>query len=111
VRGSATRCISAIQTGRTVRSAWAEQAKLLIVVLDHPEDVLGSSEVARRAFPPVEDLRAGAQPAAGVPADGSQCPMGWCGRRFYSSLKMRRMPLLALGISPEDAVRVGDIVP
>ncbi len=34
-----------------LRAAGAEQAKLLIVVLDHPEDVLRVVEVAKRNFP------------------------------------------------------------
>jgi monovalent cation:proton antiporter-2 (CPA2) family protein len=87
-----------------LRSAGAEQAKLLIVVLDHPEDVLRIVEVARRAFPQLKIFaRARNRRHAHLLMDRNVD--GFVRETFYSSLKMAEDALLTLGISPDDAAR------
>jgi voltage-gated potassium channel Kch len=87
-----------------LRSAGAEQAKLLIVVLDHPEDVLRIVEVAKRAFPQLK-IFARARNRRNVYLLMDRSVDGIVRETFYSSLKMAEDALLALGISPEDAER------
>ncbi len=87
-----------------LRSAGAEQAKLLIVVLDHPEDVLRIVEVARRAFPQLKVFaRARNRRHAHLLMDRGVD--GLVRETFFSSLKMAEDALLALGLPPEDAAR------
>jgi monovalent cation:proton antiporter-2 (CPA2) family protein len=87
-----------------LRSAGAEQAKLLIVVLDHPEDVLRIVEVAKRAFPQLK-IFARARNRRNVYLLMDRSVDGIVRETFYSSLKMAEDALLALGISPQDAER------
>jgi monovalent cation:proton antiporter-2 (CPA2) family protein len=87
-----------------LRSAGAEQAKLLIVVLDHPEDVLRIVEVARRAFPQLK-IFARARNRRNVYLLMDRSVDGIVRETFFSSLKMAEDALLALGISSEDAER------
>jgi voltage-gated potassium channel Kch len=87
-----------------LRSAGAEQAKVLIVVLDHPEDVLRIVEVARRAFPHLK-IFARARNRRNVYLLMDRGVDGIVRETFFSSLKMAEDALLALGISPEDAER------
>ena len=87
-----------------LRSAGAEQARLLIVVLDHPDDVLRVVEVARRSFPQLKILararnRYHAHRLIDRGVDGLVREL------FYSSLKMAEDSLLALGVSAQDAER------
>ncbi len=87
-----------------LRSAGAEQAKLLIVALDHMEDALRIVEVAKRAFPELKVMaRARNRRHAFLLMDRNVD--GLVRETFYSSLKMAEELLLALGISPEDAAR------
>jgi monovalent cation:proton antiporter-2 (CPA2) family protein len=87
-----------------LRSAGAEQAKLLIVALDHMEDALRIVEVAKRAFPELKVMaRARNRRHAFLLMDRNVD--GLVRETFYSSLKMAEESLLALGISPEDAAR------
>jgi monovalent cation:proton antiporter-2 (CPA2) family protein len=87
-----------------LRSAGAEQAKLLIVVLDHPEDVLRIVEVAKRAFPQLK-IFARARNRRNVYLLMDRSVDGIVRDTFYSSLKMAEDALVALGVSPEDAMR------
>ena len=87
-----------------LRSAGAEQARLLIVVLDHPDDVLRVVEVARRSFPQLKILararnRYHAHRLIDRGVDGLVREL------FYSSLKMAEDSLRALGVSAADAER------
>jgi voltage-gated potassium channel Kch len=87
-----------------LRAAGAEQAKLLIVALDHMQDVLRVVEVARRNFPQLKILaRARNRRHAYLLMDRGVD--GLVRETFYSSLKMAEDVLVALGISREDAVR------
>jgi monovalent cation:proton antiporter-2 (CPA2) family protein len=87
-----------------LRSAGAEQAKLLVVVLDHPEDVLRIVEVARRAFPQLKIFaRARNRRHAYLLMDRAVDEL--VRETFYSSLKMAEDALVVLGVSPEDAAR------
>jgi voltage-gated potassium channel Kch len=87
-----------------LRSAGAERARLLIVVLDHMEDVLRVVEVAKRAFPSLKILaRARNRRHAHLLMDRGVD--GLVRETFYSSLKMAEDALLALGVSAEDAER------
>ncbi|MDR3531838.1 MAG: monovalent cation:proton antiporter-2 (CPA2) family protein [Rhodopila sp.] len=87
-----------------LRSAGAEQAKLLIVVLDDMEAVLRVVEVAKRNFPQLKVMaRARNRRHAYLLMDRSVD--GLVRETFYSSLKMAEESLTMLGISPEDAVR------
>jgi voltage-gated potassium channel Kch len=87
-----------------LRSAGAEQAKLLIVALDHPEDALRVVEVAKRTFPELKVMaRARNRRHAYLLMDRNVD--GLVRETFYSSLKMAEDSLKALGISPEDAAR------
>jgi monovalent cation:proton antiporter-2 (CPA2) family protein len=87
-----------------LRSAGAERAKLLVVVLDHPEDVLRIVEVARRAFPHLK-IFARARNRRHVYLLMDRGVDGIVRETFYSGLKMAADALLALGVSPEDAER------
>lgn len=87
-----------------LRASGAEQAKLLIVALDHMEDSLRVVEVARRNFPQLKILaRVRNRRHAYLMMDRGVD--GLVRDTFYSSLKMAEESLLALGISPEDAAR------
>ncbi|WP_158921407.1 monovalent cation:proton antiporter-2 (CPA2) family protein [Acidisphaera sp. S103] len=87
-----------------LRASGAEQAKLLIVALDHMEDSLRVVEVARRNFPQLKILaRVRNRRHAYLMMDRGVD--GLVRETFYSSLKMAEDSLLALGISPEDAAR------
>jgi voltage-gated potassium channel Kch len=87
-----------------LRAAGAEQAKLLIVALDHPEDALRVVEVAKRNFPQLKILaRARNRRHAYLLMDRGVD--GLVRETFHSSLKMAEDSLLALGIPPEDAAR------
>jgi monovalent cation:proton antiporter-2 (CPA2) family protein len=87
-----------------LRSAGAERAKLLIVVLDNPEDVLRIVEVARRAFPHLKIL-ARARNRRHVYLLMDRGVDGIVRETFHSGLKMAEDSLLALGISPDEAAR------
>jgi monovalent cation:proton antiporter-2 (CPA2) family protein len=87
-----------------LRAAGAEQAKLLIVVLDHPEDVLRVVEVAKRNFPQLKIMaRARNRRHAYLLMDRGVD--GLVRETFYSSLQLAEESLVALGISAEDAAR------
>jgi voltage-gated potassium channel Kch len=87
-----------------LRAAGAEQAKLLIVALDHMQDALRVVEVAKRNFPQLKILaRARNRRHAYLLMD--RAVDGLVRETFYSSLKMAEESLLTLGISPEDAAR------
>jgi monovalent cation:proton antiporter-2 (CPA2) family protein len=87
-----------------LRSAGAEQAKLLIVALDNMADVLRVVEVAKRNFPRLKIMaRARNRRHAYLLMDRGVD--GLVRDTFHSSLKMAEDSLVALGISPEDAAR------
>ncbi|HEX4365315.1 MAG TPA: monovalent cation:proton antiporter-2 (CPA2) family protein [Rhodopila sp.] len=87
-----------------LRSAGAEQAELLIVALDHPEDALRVVEVAKRNFPQLKIIaRARNRQHAYLLMDRGVD--GQVRETFHSSLKMAEDALLTLGIAPEDAAR------
>jgi monovalent cation:proton antiporter-2 (CPA2) family protein len=87
-----------------LRSAGAEQAKVLIVALDHPEDALRVVEVAKRNFPQLKIFaRARNRRHAYLLMD--RAVDGLVRETFHSSLKMAGDVLEALGVSPEDAAR------
>jgi voltage-gated potassium channel Kch len=87
-----------------LRSAGAEQSKLLIVALDHPEDVLRVVEVAKRNFPQLKIFaRARNRRHAYLLMDREVD--GLVRDTFYSSLKMAEDALEALGVAPDDALR------
>ena len=87
-----------------LRAAGAEQAKLLIVALDHAEDALRVVEVAKRNFPQLKIFaRARNRRHAHLLMDRGVD--GLVRDTFYSSLKMAEDVLEALGVSHEDANR------
>jgi monovalent cation:proton antiporter-2 (CPA2) family protein len=87
-----------------LRAAGAEQAKLLVVVMDHMEDVLRVVEVGRRNFPQLKILaRARNRQHAYLLMDRGVD--GLVREIFYSSLKMAEDSLITLGVSAEDAAR------
>jgi voltage-gated potassium channel Kch len=87
-----------------LRAAGAEQAKLLIVVLNNPEDVLRIVEVAKRHFPQLKILaRARNRRHAYLLMDRSVD--GLVRETFHSSLRMAEEALAALDVSPEEAAR------
>jgi len=87
-----------------LRAAGIDQAKLLVVALDHMEDVLRTVEVARRNFPHLKILaRARNRRHAHLLMDrGIGDPIR---DTFHSSLKLAEMSLTALGIGEEAAAR------
>lgn len=87
-----------------LRAAGAEQAKLLVVVLDHMEDVLRTVEVARRNFPHLKILsRARNRRHAHLLMDrGIENPIR---DTFHSGLKLAELSLTALGIDEDAAAR------
>jgi voltage-gated potassium channel Kch len=87
-----------------LRAAGAEQAKLLVVVLDHMEDVLRTVEVARRNFPHLKILsRARNRRHAHLLMDrGIENPIR---DTFHSGLKLAELSLTALGIDGDAAAR------
>jgi monovalent cation:proton antiporter-2 (CPA2) family protein len=87
-----------------LRAAGADDAKLLLVVLDHMEDVLRVVEVAKRNFPHLKIIaRARNRRHAHLLMDRGVD--GLVRDTFHSSLRMAEDSLLALGILPEDAAR------
>jgi voltage-gated potassium channel Kch len=87
-----------------LRSAGAEQAKLLIVALDNPEDVLRVVEVAKRSFPGLKVMaRARNRRHAHLLMDRGVD--GLVRETFHSSLKMAEDVLLALDVAPDEAAR------
>jgi monovalent cation:proton antiporter-2 (CPA2) family protein len=87
-----------------LRSAGAEQAKVLIVALDHPEDALRVVEVAKRNFPQLK-IYARARNRRHAYLLMDRAVDGLVRETFHSSLKMAGDVLEALGVSPEDAAR------
>jgi voltage-gated potassium channel Kch len=91
-----------------LRAAGAEQAKLLVVALDNPEDALRVVEVASRAFPQLKIMaRARNRRHAHLLMDRGVD--GLVRELFYSSLKLAEQSLLALGVTEEDAARSVEI--
>jgi voltage-gated potassium channel Kch len=87
-----------------LRAAGAEQAKLLVVALDHMEDVLRVVEMARRNFPQLKIMaRARNRRHAFLLMDRGVD--GLVRETFYSSLKLAEASLIALGIAPDEAAR------
>ena len=87
-----------------LRAAGADQAKLLIIALDHMEDALRVVEIAKRNFPQLKVLaRARNRRHAYLLMD--RAVDGLVRDTFYSSLKLAEDALIALGITPEDAAR------
>jgi voltage-gated potassium channel Kch len=87
-----------------LRAAGADDAKLLIVVLDHMEDVLRVVEMVKRNFPHLKIIaRARNRRHAHLLMDRGVD--GLVRDTFHSSLKMAEESLLALGVSPDDAAR------
>jgi monovalent cation:proton antiporter-2 (CPA2) family protein len=87
-----------------LRAAGADEAKLLLVVLDHMEDVLRVVEVAKRNFPHLKIIaRARNRRHAHLLMDRGVD--GLVRDTFHSSLRMAEDSLLALGILPEEAAR------
>ncbi|PPQ28301.1 monovalent cation:proton antiporter-2 (CPA2) family protein [Rhodopila globiformis] len=87
-----------------LRAAGAEQARLLIIALDHPEDSLRILETARRAFPQLKILaRARNRRHAHLLMDRGVD--GLVRETFHSSLKLAEEALEVLGVPPEEAVR------
>jgi voltage-gated potassium channel Kch len=87
-----------------LRAAGAEQAKLLVVALDHMEDVLRVVEVAKRNFPQLKIMaRARNRRHAYLLMDRGVD--GLVRDTFHSSLKMAEDTLIALGIPADDAAR------
>ncbi|HEY8289613.1 MAG TPA: monovalent cation:proton antiporter-2 (CPA2) family protein, partial [Acetobacteraceae bacterium] len=87
-----------------LRAAGAEQAKLLVVALDHVEDALRTVEVAKRNFPNLAIVaRARNRRHAHLTMDrGVDLVVR---DTFYSSLRMAEMALESLGVEPEAATR------
>lgn len=89
---------------KLLRAAGAEQAKLLIVALDHMEDVLRVVDVARRNFGHLKIMaRARNRRHAYLLMDREVD--GVVRETFYSSLKMAEDSLMVLGISRQEAAR------
>ena len=87
-----------------LRAAGAEQAKLLIVVLDDMDAVLRTVEVARRNFPNLQVFaRARTRRHAHLLMDRNVD--GLVRDTFHSSLKLAEDSLVALGIPAEDAAQ------
>ena len=87
-----------------LRAAGVEQAKLLVVVLDHMEDVVRTVEVAKRNFPHLTILaRARNRRHAHLLMDRGVD--GLVRDTFHSSLKLAELSLTALGIEPDAATR------
>ena len=87
-----------------LRAAGAEQAKLLVVALDHMEDVLRVVEMGRRNFPQLKIMaRARNRRHAFLLMDRGVD--GLVRETFYSSLKLAEASLIALGIAPDEAAR------
>ena len=79
-----------------LRAAGAEQAKLLIVAMDHPEDVLRVVEVAKRNFPELKIIaRARNRRHAYLLMD--RAVDGLVRDTFHSSLKMAEELLVGTG--------------
>jgi voltage-gated potassium channel Kch len=87
-----------------LRAAGAEQAKLLVVVLDNMEDVLRVVDVAKRHFPNLKIMaRARNRRHAHLLMD--RAVDGVVRETFLSSLRLAEESLTALGVPPEDAAR------
>ena len=77
---------------------------MLVVALDHPEDVLRVVEVAKRNFPELKIMaRARNRRHAHLLMDRGVD--GLVREMFYSSLKLAEDSLIILGIAPEEAAR------
>jgi monovalent cation:proton antiporter-2 (CPA2) family protein len=87
-----------------LRAAGAEQAKLLVVVLDNMEDVLRVVDVAKRHFPNLKIMaRARNRRHAHLLMD--RAVDGVVRETFLSSLQLAQESLTALGVPPEEAAR------
>jgi len=87
-----------------LRAAGAEQAKLIVVALDNPPDVLRTVDVVKRNFPDVAILaRARNRWYAHLLMDRDVD--GLVRETFYSSLQLARMALTTLGIDDQAAER------
>ena len=87
-----------------LRSAGAEQAKLLVVVQDNMEEVLRTVEMAKRAFPHLKILsRARNRRHAYLLMDRGVD--GFVRDTFLSSLKLAELSLTALGVEADAAAR------
>ncbi|MGD0102912.1 MAG: monovalent cation:proton antiporter-2 (CPA2) family protein [Rhodopila sp.] len=87
-----------------LRAAGAEQAKVLVVALDHPEDALRVVEVAKRNFPELKIMaRARNRRHAHLLMDRGVD--GLVREMFYSSLKLAEDSLILLGVTPDEAAR------
>lgn len=87
-----------------LRAAGAEQAGLLVVALDHPDDVLRVVEVAKRNFPQLK-IMARARNRQHAYRLMDRGVDGLVRELFYSSLKLAEESLRVLGVSPQDAER------
>jgi voltage-gated potassium channel Kch len=87
-----------------LRAAGADQAKLLLVVLDNMEDVLRVVDTVKRNFPGLKIVaRARNRRHAHLLMD--RAVAGVVRETFYSSLKLAEESLTALGVGSEDAAR------
>ena len=87
-----------------LRSAGAEEAKLLVVAQDNMEEVLRTVEVAKRAFPHLKILaRARNRNHAHLLIDRGVD--GFVRDTFHSSLRLAELSLAALGVADDAAAR------
>ena len=87
-----------------LRSAGAEEAKLLVVAQDNMEEVLRTVEVAKRAFPHLKILaRARNRNHAHLLIDRGVD--GFVRDTFHSSLRLAELSLSALGVTDDAAAR------
>ena len=87
-----------------LRSAGAEDAKLLVVAQDNMEEVLRTVEVAKRAFPHLKILaRARNRNHAHLLIDRGVD--GFVRDTFHSSLRLAELSLAALGVADDAAAR------
>src|SRR5271157_441989 len=87
-----------------LRAAGADEAKLLIVVLEDTDETLRVAEIAKRTFPNLTVYaRARNRRHAHMLMDRGV--EGLVRETFFSSLKLAEMSLTALGMQAEDAAR------
>ena len=87
-----------------LRAAGADRAKLLVVALDQPQDVVRLVEVAKRNFPDLRVLaRARNRRHAYLLMD--RAVDGLVRETFHSSLKMAELALAGLGVAEAEAQR------
>jgi len=87
-----------------LRSAGAEEARLLVVAQDNMEEVLRTVEIAKRAFPHLKILsRARNRHHAHLLIDRGVD--GFVRDTFHSSLRLAELSLAALGIADDAAAR------